>query len=84
MSFNLFKLQSYLKNIESEKSMLLENNSKLAEINLAREPELVEGRQKVADFSAQGEELARSVEEKFKELSMTFNNKIFTLTTSKH
>lgn len=67
-------MQSYLNNIESEKNQLLESNSLLAENNLTREPELVEGREKVAELSAEGEELSKIVEEKYKELSMSNHN----------
>lgn len=44
------------------------SNSSLAEHNLTREPELVEGREKVEALSKEGEELTKRVEEKMQEL----------------
>lgn len=48
---------------------LLESNKMLAESNLSREPELVEGREKIQQLSTEGEEITKVVEEKHKELS---------------
>lgn len=44
------------------------SNTSLAEHNLAREPELVEGREKVEALSKEGEELTKQVEEKMQTL----------------
>lgn len=41
----------------------------MAEFNLSKEPELVEGREKIQELSETGEELTKSVEEKTKILS---------------
>ncbi|RZB39986.1 Mod r and/or APG6 domain containing protein [Asbolus verrucosus] len=60
--------QSYLKEIQDEKENLLASNSSLAEANLSREPELVEGREKLQELSEEAEILSKKVEEKVKEL----------------
>lgn len=44
------------------------SNTSLAEHNLAKEPELVEGREKVEELSKEGEELSKQVEEKMQTL----------------
>lgn len=41
----------------------------LADLNLAKEPELVTGREKIHELSEEGEELSKTVEEKAKILS---------------
>ncbi|XP_023012781.2 vacuolar protein sorting 37B [Leptinotarsa decemlineata] len=60
--------QSYLKEIENEKENMLASNNSMAEFNLSKEPELVEGREKLQELSELGEQLSKSVEEKTKEL----------------
>ncbi|CAG9831018.1 unnamed protein product [Diabrotica balteata] len=60
--------QSYLKEIENEKENILASNNSMAEFNLSKEPELVEGREKIEELSQKGEELTKSVEDKLKEL----------------
>lgn len=61
---------------------MLASNSSLAEFNLAREPQLVEGRQRIEELSVQGEELSKSVEEKMKEISKKYNNLLIVLQIS--
>lgn len=61
--------QSYLKEIENEKENLMASNNSMAEYNLSKEPELVEGREKIKELSEIGEELTKSVEDKTKILS---------------
>ncbi|XP_056641542.1 vacuolar protein sorting-associated protein 37B [Diorhabda carinulata] len=60
--------QSYLKEIEQEKENILASNNSMAEFNLSKEPELVEGREKIKELSELGEQLTRTIEEKMKEL----------------
>ncbi|KAJ8931356.1 hypothetical protein NQ314_015765 [Rhamnusium bicolor] len=43
--------QSYLKEIEQEKENLLATNNSMAEFNLSKEPELVEGREKITGIN---------------------------------
>lgn len=45
------------------------NNNSTAEFNLSKEPELVEGREKIEELSEIGEQLTKTVEEKTKTLS---------------
>lgn len=45
------------------------SNNSLAEFNLSKEPELVEGREKIKELSEIGEQLTQTVEEKTKILS---------------
>lgn len=45
------------------------SNNSMAEFNLSKEPELVEGREKLQELSEIGEELTKKVEEKTKILS---------------
>ncbi|CAH1163211.1 unnamed protein product [Phaedon cochleariae] len=60
--------QSYLKEIEIEKENMLVSNNSMAEYNSSKEPELVEGREKILELSAMGEQLSKNVEAKVKEL----------------
>ncbi|KRT83510.1 hypothetical protein AMK59_3975 [Oryctes borbonicus] len=60
--------QTYLKDIASEKETLLEQNREKAEANLAKEPQLVEGREMIMQLSAEGEELSNRVKEKYDEM----------------
>ncbi|KAG5894717.1 hypothetical protein JTB14_006137 [Gonioctena quinquepunctata] len=60
--------QSYLKEIENEKENIMASNKSMAEFNLSKEPELVEGREKLQEVSEMGEQLTKSVEEKTEEL----------------
>lgn len=48
------------------------SNNSLAEFNLTKEPELVEGREKVKALSKQGEELSQRVKELAEELRECF------------
>ncbi|GJQ81241.1 hypothetical protein Trydic_g20460 [Trypoxylus dichotomus] len=57
--------QTYLKDIASEKDSLLEQNREMAVANLAKEPQLVEGREMILQLSAEGEELSSRVKEKY-------------------
>lgn len=45
----------------------------MAEFNLNREPELVEGRDRLQQLSEEGEQLSKTVEEKMKEFSNNIN-----------
>lgn len=45
------------------------SNNSMAEFNLSKEPELVEGREKLQELSEEGELLTKNIEEKIKELS---------------
>ncbi|KAK9872010.1 hypothetical protein WA026_015256 [Henosepilachna vigintioctopunctata] len=56
--------QIYLKELQNEKETVMATNESLAEINLAREPELIEGREKLLAKSAEGEAISKKVEEK--------------------
>ncbi|KAF5306558.1 hypothetical protein FQR65_LT07285 [Abscondita terminalis] len=60
--------QNYLKDIENEKETLLASNTSLSEFNLAREPALVEGRERIVQLSSQGEEISKNVEQKLQEI----------------
>ncbi|CAG9861264.1 unnamed protein product [Phyllotreta striolata] len=60
--------QSYLKEIENEKENVIVSNTSMAEYNLSKEPELVEGREKIKELSEMGEQLTKSIEDKLKEL----------------
>nr|XP_022905484.1 vacuolar protein sorting-associated protein 37B [Onthophagus taurus] len=60
--------QTYLKDISLEKETIIEQNRVLAEGNLAKEPQLVEGRQYVEKLSADGEELSNRVKEKYNQM----------------
>lgn len=41
----------------------------MAEFNLSKEPELVEGREKIQELTETGEKLTKTIEDKLKELS---------------
>lgn len=56
------------KEIETEKEMLMASNRSLAEFNLAREPQLSSGKQRIQELSEDGERIYNSVEAKSKEL----------------
>lgn len=49
--------------MENDKETLMASNNSLAEFNLAKEPELVEGRERIEALSKQGEELSARVKE---------------------
>lgn len=66
-------MQCYLKEVENEKETLMASNNSLAEFNLTKEPELVEGREKIETLSQEGEELSKRV----KELSEEFRKFFF-------
>lgn len=55
------------KEIETEKEMLMASNRSLAEFNLAREPHLISGKQRIQELSEEGERIYNSVEAKSKE-----------------
>lgn len=57
-------LQSYLKDIDNDKDNLIAENNSLAESNLSREPELVEGREKLASLYEEIERMTRIIDEK--------------------
>lgn len=59
--------------MENEKETLMASNNSLAEFNLTREPELVEGRERVEALSKEGEELSKRV----KDLSEQFSESRF-------
>lgn len=61
-----------MKEIENDKETLMASNNSLAEFNLAKEPELVEGREKIEALSRQGEELSQRVKELSEELRECF------------
>ncbi|XP_060533917.1 vacuolar protein sorting-associated protein 37B [Cylas formicarius] len=60
--------QSYLKKLENEKDNLIAENNSMAEFNLSREPQLVEGREKLRSLYDEIERLNKVIEEKLKEL----------------
>ena len=49
--------------------MLMASNRSLAEYNLAKQPELEEGKQVVRELSERGSQLCSSVQEKLDEIS---------------
>lgn len=63
-------MQSYLKEIENEKENVLVGNNSMAEFNLSKEPELIEGREKIQELSEIGEGLTKTVEDKTMILSI--------------
>lgn len=74
---NLFCLQCYLKEVENDKETLMASNNSLAEFNLAKEPELVEGRERLEERSKEGEELSKRVKELSEELSKFFLSDLY-------
>lgn len=52
-----------LTTLESEKQLILDENTRLAELNLTREPELAEQRIRINDLSTQGKELCLQVQD---------------------
>lgn len=56
------------KELESEKEMLMASNRSLAEDNLAKQPEIEEGKQVVRELSEKGSQLCSSVQEKLDEI----------------
>lgn len=60
--------QTYLKEIQNEKETVIATNESMAEMNLTKEPELAEKREKLRMTSVEGEELSKRVEEKLKTL----------------
>ncbi|KAI4454457.1 williams-beuren syndrome critical region protein-related [Holotrichia oblita] len=61
----LLNFSAYLKDIASEKETLIEQSKGMAESNLAKEPQLMEGREMIMQLSAEGEELSNRVKEKY-------------------
>lgn len=58
-----------MKEIQNEKETVIATNESMAEMNLTKEPELAEKREKLRMTSVEGEELSKRVEEKLKTLS---------------
>ncbi|XP_033217753.1 vacuolar protein sorting-associated protein 37B isoform X1 [Belonocnema kinseyi] len=54
--------------LETEKEMLMASNRSLAEYNLAKQPELEQGKQVVRELSERGSQLCSSVQEKLDEI----------------
>ncbi|CAG9769986.1 unnamed protein product [Ceutorhynchus assimilis] len=59
---------SYLKELQEEKENIIAQNNSMAESNLSREPELVEGREKLKSLYDEIEKLTKVVNEKTTEL----------------
>lgn len=64
----LMKDIKQFKDLETEKEMIMASNRSLAEFNLAKEPQLEEGKQRLQELSTKGEALCQSVESKIAEL----------------
>ncbi|XP_051160640.1 vacuolar protein sorting-associated protein 37B [Leptopilina boulardi] len=68
------KFEEVIKNVEqfkeyeTEKEMLMASNRSLAEYNLARQPELEEGKQELRELSEKGSLLCTSINEKLDEI----------------
>ncbi|XP_030750909.1 vacuolar protein sorting-associated protein 37B [Sitophilus oryzae] len=60
--------QSYVKELEVEKENLIAQNKSMAEFNLSKEPELVEGREKLKNLYDDIEKITNIIEEKSQEL----------------
>lgn len=60
--------------LESEKDVILSENRSLAEINLEKEPKLIELRSKINDLSEQAKALANTVKTKTEELKSKSKN----------
>lgn len=54
--------------------MLMASNRSLAEYNLAKQPELEEGKQQLRELSEQGSLLCTSINDKLDEISKAPNN----------
>lgn len=59
---------NYIKNLESEKDVFISSNKCQAESNLAREPELIEGREALEKVNRLGEEIAARIQQKHDEI----------------
>lgn len=55
--------------MENEKDLLLAQIKSLAEVNLAYEPTMIEGKDKIQELSERGEQLSKTIEEKQQEIS---------------
>ncbi|XP_043268346.1 vacuolar protein sorting-associated protein 37B-like [Venturia canescens] len=65
---DLVKDAKQFKDLETEKEMLMASNRSLAEFNLAKQPELEEGKKELKELGEQGSELCISVQKKLEEL----------------
>lgn len=57
------------KGLEQQKEQLMDENRKIAEENLLKEPELIEKRARINELSEEGVALCSSVQEKLEEIS---------------
>lgn len=57
--------------MEQQKEQLMNENRKIAEENLLREPELIEKRARINTLSEEGVTLCTAVQEKLEEISKT-------------
>ncbi|PSN44412.1 hypothetical protein C0J52_05740 [Blattella germanica] len=57
-----------IKDLEAEKEILMASNKSLAEFNLAKEPQLAEGKQRLQELSEEGAALCHSIESKVSQL----------------
>ncbi|KAG8230660.1 hypothetical protein J437_LFUL010679 [Ladona fulva] len=62
------------KDLETEKEVLMASNKSLAEYNLSKEPELTEGKQRLAEISETASDVYKSVENKLAELKQRSGN----------
>lgn len=53
----------------ANKDYMVKQNRHIAEDNLAKEPQIIEKREKIVDLSTQGKDLCLSVQTKLEELS---------------
>uniref|UniRef100_A0A1B6DTB1 VPS37 C-terminal domain-containing protein n=1 Tax=Clastoptera arizonana TaxID=38151 RepID=A0A1B6DTB1_9HEMI len=65
---NMVKDIKDLKNLETEKEILMASNRSLAEFNLSQEPHMEKGKQKLYDLIEEGERLCNDVELKTKKI----------------
>jgi len=62
------RVNEALNSLEEQKSSLLEENRSFAEVNLAREPEIIELKSKIHQMNNEAKELCASVQEKLGEV----------------
>lgn len=62
-----------LKEIETEKEMVLASNRSLAEFNLSKEPHFRNRKQEIQLLSEEGEQLFNNIEAKSKELGKYYD-----------
>lgn len=65
----LFCIWKQFKDLETEKEMLMASNRSLAEFNLAKQPELEEGKKELKELGEKGSQLCASVDKKLEEIS---------------